>query len=79
MSYNDIIIRCVAKALTEFPMMNSSMTDEGIVVKEYVNVGMAVAVENGLIVPVIKDADLMTLQEIGACSASWRQTPRKTA
>ena len=67
-SYNDIIIRCVAKALTEFPMMNSSMTGDGIVVKEYVNVGMAVAVENGLIVPVIKDADLMTLQEIGACS-----------
>ncbi len=68
-SYNDIIIRCVARALTEFPMMNSSMTDQGILLKEYVNVGMAVAMENGLIVPVIKDADLLTLYEIAEVSA----------
>lgn len=68
-SYNDIILRCVAKALTEFPMMNASMLEDGFVLKQYVNLGMAVAVEGGLIVPVIDDADLMTLQEIAIVSA----------
>lgn len=68
-SYNDIVLRCVAKALTEFPMMNASWTDQGIMLKEYVNLGMAVAVGAGLIVPVIKDADLMTLPEISGCSS----------
>ncbi len=67
-SYNDIVLRCVAKALTEFPMMNASWTEQGIVLKDYVNLGMAVAVGDGLIVPVIKDADLMTLPELSGCS-----------
>ena len=67
-SYNDIVLRCVAAALTEFPMMNASWSDSGIILKEYVNLGMAVAVEEGLLVPVIKNADLMKLTEIAACS-----------
>lgn len=65
-SYNDIIMRCTVRALTEFPMMNSSMTDEGIIIKDYVNMGMAVALVEGLIVPVIKDADLLSLSELSA-------------
>ncbi len=68
-SYNDIVLRCVASALTEFPLMNASWSDSGIVLKEYVNLGMAVAVEEGLLVPVIKNADLMKLTEIAACSS----------
>ena len=64
-SYNDMVIRCTAKALTEFPMMNSSMTDTAIIQKHYVNVGMAVATDTGLLVPVIRDADKMTLTQIG--------------
>ncbi|MBP3652934.1 MAG: 2-oxo acid dehydrogenase subunit E2 [Clostridia bacterium] len=63
-SYNDMVIRCVAKALTEFPMMNSSMTDTAIIQKHYVNVGMAVATDTGLLVPVIKDTDKMSLTQI---------------
>lgn len=63
-SYNDIIMRCTARALTEFPMMNASMAEDGIVVKHYVNMGMAVAVEGGLVVPVIRDADRKSLTEI---------------
>jgi len=68
-SYNDIVLRCTAKALTEFPMMNSSWSGGGIIQKKYVNMGVAVALDDGLIVPVIKDADLLTLPEIAACSA----------
>lgn len=63
-SYNDIILRCASKALTEFPMMNSSWTNEGIVFKKYVNMGMAVAIDQGLIVPVIKNCHLKSLDEI---------------
>jgi pyruvate dehydrogenase E2 component (dihydrolipoamide acetyltransferase) len=67
-SYNDMVIRCVAKALTEFPMMNSSMTDTAIIQKHYVNVGMAVATDTGLLVPVIKDADKLGLTQISAAA-----------
>ncbi|MBQ4062367.1 MAG: 2-oxo acid dehydrogenase subunit E2 [Christensenellaceae bacterium] len=65
-SYNDIVLRAVARALTEFPMMNASWTDEGILVKEYVNLGVAVALDEGLIVPNIKNADCMSIEEISA-------------
>ena len=65
-SYNDIVLRATARALTEFPMMNAQWTDEGILVKEYVNLGVAVALEEGLIVPNIKDADMMSLEELSA-------------
>jgi len=68
-SFTDIIVKIVTRALLDFPIINSSLTDEGILLKDYVNMGMAVAVENGLIVPVIKDADLLTLQEVSAISA----------
>jgi len=63
-SYNDIVLRCAAKALTEFPMMNSSWTSAGIVLKKYVNMGMAVAIDQGLIVPVIKNIHLKSLDQI---------------
>lgn len=63
-SFTDILVKVVSKALLDFPIMNSSFTNEGILLKDFVNMGLAVAVENGLIVPVIKDADLMSLQEI---------------
>ena len=67
-SYNDIVIRCTAKALTEFPMMNATMDDSFITTKDYVNIGMAVATDTGLLVPVIHDADLKSLPEISAIS-----------
>lgn len=65
-SINDVLIKIVSKTLLEFPMLNASLTEEGILTHNYVNMGIAVALENGLIVPVIRDADLLTLQEISA-------------
>lgn len=67
-SFNDIISYAVCRALLEYPAVNAELTDEGILEKDYVNLGIAVAVENGLIVPVIKDADRMTLAEISEAS-----------
>ena len=68
-SYTDIMVKVVSKALMDFPIVNATLTPEGIVTKNYVNMGLAVAVDKGLVVPVIKDADLMTLPEISAVSA----------
>ena len=67
-SFTDIIVKVVSKALLDFPIVNSTLTDEGIVLKDYVNMGIAVAVKGGLIVPNIKDTDMMTIQEISAVS-----------
>lgn len=65
-SYNDIVIRCVAKALSEHPIMNSTMGDTSILLKKDINVGIAVATENGLLVPVIKHTDQKSLPEISS-------------
>ena len=65
-SFNDIVSLATCRALLDFPAMNVELTPEGILQKDYVNLGIAVAVDRGLIVPVIKDADLMTLEQLSA-------------
>ena len=56
-SYTDIIVKIVTQALTEFPMVNSSLIEGKIISHGTVNIGVAVALENGLIVPVIKNTE----------------------
>lgn len=63
---NDFIIMAVSKALKEHPRINASYTEEGLLLKKHINIGIAVALPEGLIVPVIKDADMLTLKEISA-------------
>ena len=63
-SINDFILRAVARALAESPAMNASWTDEGIEQHGEVNIGMAVAVDDGLVVPVIRNADKLPLEEL---------------
>jgi len=63
-SYTDMLVKAVAKALREHPIMNSSLEDEQIKVFEDVNVGVAVATEKGLVVPVIRNTDKKSLSEI---------------
>jgi len=75
-SYNDIIVRACAKALQEYPMVNASVDGNNIVYHDYVNVGTAVSVPNGLIVPVIKDADIIGLSGIAAKSAELIEKAR---
>ena len=55
------LVSAVVQALKAHPMANSSWSDEGIVLKREINVGMATALTDGLIVPVIKNADSMNL------------------
>lgn len=65
-SYTDIVAKAVAGALTEHPIMNSTLQDEQIKVFYDVNVGVAVATEKGLIVPVLHHTDKKALQEIAS-------------
>ncbi|WP_185850313.1 dihydrolipoamide acetyltransferase family protein [Blattabacterium cuenoti] len=63
-SFNDIIIKAVAKALNTHPNMNTSWREEEIIYYSDINIGVAVALEDGLIVPVIKNADKKSLLQI---------------
>ncbi len=65
-SYTDLLVKFVAKALTEFPLLNCSVEDNKIIYKRYVNMGVAVALDNGLVVPNVTDADKKSLTEISA-------------
>ena len=64
LTFMPFIIEAVAEALKAYPLINSSFTDAGIEIKREINVGVAVALETGLIVPVIKQADGMSLAGI---------------
>ncbi len=63
-TYMPFIVKAVCTALKEFPKMNASMTEKEIILKNYYNIGIAVALDEGLIVPVIKDADKKTIVEL---------------
>jgi len=65
-SFTDIIIKAVATALRQHPACNAWWQDDHIRYWSEVHVGMAVAIEDGLITPVIRHADRKTLREIGA-------------
>ena len=76
-SYNDIIVRACAKALQDYPIVNASVDGSNILYHDYVNVGTAVSVPGGLIVPVIKDADIIGLTGIAAKSAELIEKARE--
>ena len=64
-SFNDIILKATALALKNHPKVNSQWEDENIIQYSHVHLGVAVAVDDGLIVPVIKFADEMDIRQIG--------------
>lgn len=61
LTYTPFFIDAVVRAIKDFPLINSSIDGNNIHVKKFVNIGIAVALENGLIVPVIKSADALNL------------------
>ena len=68
LSVNDFVMKACAVALKDYPKLNALWTDRGIELHEQVNLAMAVALEAGLITPVIKDAANKTLSAISASS-----------
>jgi pyruvate dehydrogenase E2 component (dihydrolipoamide acetyltransferase) len=65
-SFNDMVIKAAALALKQHPAVNSAWLGDKIRKYNYVNIGVAVAVDEGLLVPVVRDADKKTLSVIGS-------------
>ncbi|MDD3003477.1 pyruvate dehydrogenase complex dihydrolipoamide acetyltransferase [Flavobacterium sp.] len=65
-SFNDLVIKASAMALKKHPQVNSQWKDDATIINHHVNIGVAVAVEDGLVVPVLKFTDMMSLSQIGA-------------
>ncbi|OSY88278.1 pyruvate dehydrogenase [Tenacibaculum holothuriorum] len=65
-SFNDMVVKACAMALRKHPQVNTSWTDETTKYHKHIHVGVAVAVDEGLVVPVVKHTDALTLTQIGA-------------
>lgn len=78
-SFLDLLVAVCAKALIEHPQANVSLQSDGIHYKNYANIGIAVDSEKGLVVPVIKDADVLSIPEISKASKAMVDKARKGA
>lgn len=65
-SFNDMVVKAAALALKKHPVVNSSWLDDRIRFNEHVHIGVAVSVDEGLLVPVVRHADLKRMSQIGA-------------
>jgi pyruvate dehydrogenase E2 component (dihydrolipoamide acetyltransferase) len=76
-SINDFTLYACARALKDFPAVNSSFVDQKIQLHADINLGMAVAIDDGLVVPVIRNADRLSLTELAAQSRLWIDKAQK--
>ena len=76
-SFNDIVILATSRALKRFPMMNSALIGDEILLHDAVNMGIAVSLPDGLIVPVLHDADKKGLLQIAGESRELAQKARE--
>jgi len=77
--YTDYVVAAAARALVRHPDVNSQVTDDGIAVLPDIHVGLAVALDNGLLVPVVRHADRLTLAELSAETTRLAQAARSSA
>jgi len=75
-SFNDFIVKAAALALKAFPRVNSRWVEGGIERRGAAHVGLAVGLDEGLIVPVVRNADTKTLQEIACETTDFAQRAR---
>ncbi|HEV2029544.1 MAG TPA: dihydrolipoamide acetyltransferase family protein [Candidatus Dormibacteraeota bacterium] len=64
LTYLPFVVQIVCEAIKEYPWLNSTWTDDGVVLKRYINMGVAVSIPDGLIVPVLKDADQLGFTDL---------------
>jgi len=64
LSLNDLVVKAAALALEKFPLVNGTYTDEGIQIHADINIGIAVSLTDGLVVPVIRNCQRLSLLEI---------------
>ena len=77
LTYVPFVIKAATEALREHPILNSAWSEEGIVLKKRIHIGVAVGVEEGLVVPVISDADQLSIS--GLAHAVQKLTDRARA
>ena len=65
-SFNDMVVKACAMALKKHPQVNTSWKNDVTVYNHHIHIGVAVAIEDGLVVPVLKFADGLSLTQIGA-------------
>ena len=78
-TYTDLVLVAVAKSLLRHPAMNAALVDDAIVRFDHAHVGVAVALDDGLIVPVVKDAHDKSLQQVARASADLAARARQGA
>jgi 2-oxoglutarate dehydrogenase E2 component (dihydrolipoamide succinyltransferase) len=76
LTFTPFFIDAVIRAIKEFPLINSSIDGEKVLVKKFINIGIAVALENGLIVPVIKNTDSYNLVGLARATNDIAQRAR---
>jgi 2-oxoisovalerate dehydrogenase E2 component (dihydrolipoyl transacylase) len=64
LTYLPFVVQVLTRGLRQFPWLNSTWSDEGVILKRYINLGIAVSVPDGLIVPVLKDADQLGFTDL---------------
>jgi pyruvate/2-oxoglutarate dehydrogenase complex dihydrolipoamide acyltransferase (E2) component len=69
LSYVQFVVKAVAESLKRNPTFNATWTEQGLMVKRRINIGVAVAVDEGLIVPVIRDADTLSIHGLNMAIA----------
>ena len=77
LTFTPYLIAAVVQALKQHPLVNSSWTDDGILIKREINIGMATAIDSGLIVPVIKHADDYSLRGLARTVNDLAQRARE--
>jgi pyruvate dehydrogenase E2 component (dihydrolipoamide acetyltransferase) len=76
-SINDCILSACARALRDFPSLNAAFTDHGVEIYSDINIGIAVALEEGLVVPVIRNADRLSLEDLAKQSHELAEKAQK--
>jgi pyruvate dehydrogenase E2 component (dihydrolipoamide acetyltransferase) len=76
-SINDFILSACARTLRDFPSLNAAFTDHGVEIYSDINIGMAVALEEGLVVPVIRNADRLSVEELAKQSRELAEKAQK--
>ncbi len=76
-SYTDLLVKAVAVALQDHPLLGAQLHGDEIVMPQEINVGVAVALDEGLIVPVVRQADRLTVLEISARIKDLAQKARE--
>jgi 2-oxoisovalerate dehydrogenase E2 component (dihydrolipoyl transacylase) len=76
LSYVPFVVKATAEALKRNPTFNAHWTDQGLLAKRRINIGIAVAMDDGLIVPVIRDADQLSIHGLNAAIADVAERAR---